>query len=356
MPGIMQQGKGRRITRPAFAAPMHSQARVMLGLSVLLLGVNWPVMKLGLDYFSPFWMVCLRFLLSAPAVAALIVISRRRLPVLTRADVPVILGVAAFQFAGMMGLATLALTLVPAGTASILIYTTPVWLLLIDMILGEAKIIRKRKATALVSAAGCAVIVFSPGKSGMWGALLLILVASALWAIAMRLVNRHKWQGSVRDALFWQMLIAGLALLPVAYFTEGPFAPRSLTPVSVTLLVLIGPVASGAGFGFMIAAGRSLPAARVALISTATPLIGFLSATLALGEPVQAATLIGGGVMLAALVRGGVQTVTPGATAEGAGHRPQTTWHRPKACGPHIPETPRKRPNSTRTPPQRPFP
>ncbi|NSY40858.1 EamA family transporter [Leisingera sp. ANG59] len=304
MPGIRQQGKGRPITRPAFAAPMRSKARVMLGLSVLLLGVNWPVMKFGLDYFSPFWMVCLRFLLSAPVVAALIVISGRRLPVLTRADVPVILGVAAFQFAGMMGLVTLALTLVPAGTASILIYTTPVWLLLIDMIHGEAKIIGKRKATALVSAAGCAVIVFSSGKSGLWGALLLILMASALWAIAMRLVNRHKWQGGVRDALFWQMLLAGLALLPVAYFVEGPFVPRSLTPVSVTLLVLIGPVASGAGFGFMIAAGRSLPAAHVALISTATPLIGFLAATLALGEPVQTTILIGGGAMLASLVWG----------------------------------------------------
>ena len=304
MPDINQQGKGRRVTRPTFAAHQRYGALAMLGLSVLLLGVNWPVMKLGLDYFSPFWMVCLRFLLSAPVVAALIVISARRLPVLTRADLPVIVGVATFQFVGMMGLVTLALTLVPAGTASILIYTTPAWLLLIDMILGDAKIGVKRKAAALMSAAGCAVVVLSSGKSDVWGALLIILIASALWAIAMRLVNRHKWQGGVRDALFWQMLIAGLVLLPVAYVIEGPFAPQSLTPVSVSLLVFIGPAASGAGFGFMIAAGRSLPASRVALISTGTPLIGFSSATLALGEPVQAATLIGGGAMLAALVWG----------------------------------------------------
>ncbi|MDE9451692.1 hypothetical protein J3R80_14555 [Aliiroseovarius sp. Z3] len=54
----------------------------------------------------------------------------------------------------------------------------------------------------------------------------------------------------------------------------------------------------------MIAAGRSLPTERVALISTATPLIGFISATLVLNERVNTATLLGGAVMLLALVWG----------------------------------------------------
>ncbi len=306
MPGTKIQDEGRRIDRPALAATGHNGALAMLGLSVLLLGVNWPVMKLGLDYFPPFWMVCLRFLLSAPVLAALIAITWHCPPVLTRADLPVILGVATLQFAGMMGLVTLALTLVPAGTASILIYTTPVWLMLIDLVFGNTAIGMQRRATAFLSAAGCATIVFSSGKPGLWGALFLILIASALWAIAMQLVNRHNWLGGVRDALFWQMLVAGLALFPVAYFFEGPFVWPSLTPISVTLLLFIGPIASGVGFGFMIAAGRSLPTERVALISTATPLIGFISATLILGEPVNAATLLGGAIMLLALVWGAI--------------------------------------------------
>ncbi|MDE9451691.1 EamA family transporter [Aliiroseovarius sp. Z3] len=194
-------------------------------------------------------MVSLRFLLGAPVVAALIIIARQRFPVLTRGDLPVILGVAVLLFAGMMGLVTLALTLIPAGTASILIYTTPVWLILIEMIFGDATIGMKRKVTALLSAAGCTTIVVSSGKPGLWGALLLILIAAALWAIAMRLVNRHEWQGGVRDALFWQMLIAGLALLPVACFFEGPFEWQSLTPTSLTLLLFIGPWPAERGLG-----------------------------------------------------------------------------------------------------------
>jgi len=297
---------GRCPDPPASITPRPTRAFVMLGLSVLLLGLNWPVMKLGLDHYSPFWMVSLRFLLSAPVVAVLIGLGRRRLPIMTLGDLPVILGVAALQFVGMMGLVTFALTFVPAGTASILIYTTPVWLILIDMAFGDTSIGLRRKATAMLSAAGCAIIVLSSGQPGVWGALFLILIAAALWAIAMRLVNRHEWQGSVRDALFWQMLVTGLVLLPVACIIEGPLEWESLTPTSLALILFIGPLASGAGFGFMIAAGRSLTTESVALISTATPLIGFISATLILAEPMNGSTMIGGGVILLALVWGAI--------------------------------------------------
>jgi len=301
-------GRERRSDPVSAAAVSGRRAGLMLALSVLLLGVNWPVMKLGLEHVPPVWMVSLRFLLSAPVIAAMIALSRRRAPVLVRADLPVILGVAVLQLGLMMGLVTLALSHLPAGTASILIYTTPIWLVLLDASLGAGSgsgaVDKRRIATALMSGGGCALIVGSAGAPGLWGPMLLILLASGLWAITMRLVRRHRWQGGVRDALFWQMLIAGGGMAPLAYGLEGALPRTALTPVAVLLMLVIGPVASGGGFGLLIAAGRQLPAAQVALVSTATPLIGFVSAALLLGETAAPVTLLGGGVMLAALVWG----------------------------------------------------
>ena len=110
----------------------QSKGIKMLLVAVLCLGLNWPGMKVGLEIVGPVWMVCLRFLLSLPVLAIFVLITKKRLPILNRKDRAVVLVVAFFQFILSMGLITLSLQYIPAGTASILIYTTPLWMLLID--------------------------------------------------------------------------------------------------------------------------------------------------------------------------------------------------------------------------------
>jgi len=138
----------------------------MLLVAVLCLGLNWPGMKLGLEIVGPVWMVCLRFLLSLPVLALFVLITKKRLPVLNRKDRSVVFVVAFFQFILSMGLITVSLQFIPAGTASILIYTTPLWMLLIDTLWYRQRPPSKRLILTGISTIGCAMILFASGQPG----------------------------------------------------------------------------------------------------------------------------------------------------------------------------------------------
>ena len=276
----------------------------LLWLSIIILGVNWPFMKAGLNYISPLWMASLRFGISAPMVALFILVYKHRLPHFERRDLPVILGVAILQYVVQMGLVAIALKTLAAGTASILIYTTPLWLLLINWIVFRQNPSRRNIAITLISAAGCALILFSSGQPGAGLPLLMILIASICWASSMRLIATHRWQGWVADALFWQFVISSLLMAPIALWIEGPPAPSTFSLTGLLFLGFIGPVASVLGFGLMVVSGQKLPVEKVALFSTAAPLIGYISATIILGEPVIPVIVIGGLVILLALILG----------------------------------------------------
>ena len=284
----------------------QSKGIKMLLVAVLCLGFNWPGMKVGLELVSPLWMVSLRFLLSLPVLALFVVITKKRLPVLNRKDRSVILVVAFFQFILSMGLITVCLQFIPAGTASILIYTTPLWMLLIDTLWYKQRAQSKRLILTSISTVGCAMILFASGEPGARIPLLGMLVASALWAVAIRRVSFHKWQGSVIEAVFWQFAIAGIAMVALA-LTFEPIPNFALyTWADWLLLTYIGPVATGLGFGLMVAAGPKLPPDKIVLISTLTPIVGYVSSVVILQETLLPMVVAGAVLMIAALIVNGL--------------------------------------------------
>lgn len=278
----------------------------MLLVAVLCLGLNWPGMKVGLEIVGPVWMVCLRFLLSLPVLAIFVLITKKRLPILNRKDRAVVLVVAFFQFILSMGLITLSLQYIPAGTASILIYTTPLWMLLIDTLWYRQKPPSKRLILTGISTIGCAMILFASGEPGAWLPLFGMLLASALWALAIRRVSFHKWQGTVIEAVFWQFTVAGAAMLALALVFEPTPDFVNYAWQDWLLLMYIGPVATGLGFGLMVAAGPKLPPDKIVLISTLTPIVGYVSSVIILNETLLPMVVAGAVLMITALIVNGL--------------------------------------------------
>ena len=278
----------------------------MLLVAVLCLGLNWPGMKVGLEIVGPVWMVCLRFLLSLPVLAIFVLFTKKRLPILNRKDRAVVLVVAFFQFILSMGLITLSLQYIPAGTASILIYTTPLWMLLIDTLWYRQKPPSKRLILTGISTIGCAMILFASGEPGAWLPLFGMLLASALWALAIRRVSFHKWQGTVIEAVFWQFTVAGAAMLALALVFEPTPDFVNYAWQDWLLLMYIGPVATGLGFGLMVAAGPKLPPDKIVLISTLTPIVGYVSSVIILNETLLPMVVAGAVLMIAALIVNGL--------------------------------------------------
>lgn len=288
----------------------QSKGIKMLLVAVLCLGLNWPGMKVGLEIVGPVWMVCLRFLLSLPVLALFVLITKKRLPRLNRKDRSVVFVVAFFQFILSMGLITVSLQFIPAGTASILIYTTPLWMLLIDTLWYRQKPPSKRLILTGISTIGCAMILFASGEPGAWLPLFGMLLASALWAVAIRRVSFHKWQGSVIEAVFWQFSIAGMAMLGLALIFEPTPDFLNYGWQDWLLLTYIGPVATGLGFGLMVAAGPKLPPDKIVLISTLTPIVGYVSSVVILNENLLPMVVAGAVLMIAALIVNGLPPST----------------------------------------------
>ena len=128
------------------------------------------------------------------------------------------------------------------------------------------------------------MILFASGQPGAWLPLFGMLLASALWAVAIRRVSFHKWKGSVIEAVFWQFTIAGFAMLAIALLVEPTPNFGAYDISDWLLLAYIGPVATGLGFGLMVAAGPKLPPDKIVLISTLTPIVGYVSSVILVKE------------------------------------------------------------------------
>lgn len=295
--------KSDRLTRPV--------ALLLFATVVLAWGFTWPVTKVLVQSVTPLWTVALRSLISGVVLLGLL-LAQGKLIVPRRGDLPVVFGIALPHMVAFSALVALGIQFVPAGRAIVLGYTTPLWVIpAARLILGEP-ITRRHLAGGALAFAGL-MLMFNPASFD-WNdhrALLgngLLLLAAACWAVSIVHVRAHKWISTPFELVFWETLLATVLLVLVALIFEG--VPRIEWTLSLVLLLLYGGVCGNAlAYWAMAMVNRSLPAATTSLGLLATPVVGTLSAALALGETVTlplliAMTLILGGIALGTFTRG----------------------------------------------------
>ena len=108
------------------AVPVARATRVawlQLAAAVVLFGLTWPAMKVGLEAGSPLWLAAGRATLSAlTAFALMAALGRLSWP--HREDRPVVLSIGGLQLTSFFALANLGVQSLPAGRSGVLAYTT----------------------------------------------------------------------------------------------------------------------------------------------------------------------------------------------------------------------------------------
>ena len=273
--------------------PVPGRGVVALLVVVGAWGLVWPVNKVLLESFSPYWLSAIR---SAIATVAMFVIvtatGRLRRP--TRADMPVVVSIALLHMAGFVVLGNIGLALVTTGRAVVLAYTTPLWVTpAAAIVLGERLTVR-RVLGVVIGLLGLAVL-FNPlafdwsDRRAVLGNL-AILAAALLWAANIVHLRAHDWRATPFELTPWEMLLATAVLVPVALAT-GPMPTVEWTPRVILLLGYSAVVGTALAYWAMATAGRLLPAMTTALGLLATPVVSIAVATLWLGEPVTASLL-----------------------------------------------------------------
>ena len=197
-------------------------AWLQLAAVIVLFGLSWPVMKIGLAGGTPVWLAAGRATLSAlTAFALLAVLGRLAWP--RREDWPVIASVGALQLTCFFALANLGVQTLPAGRAGVLAYTTMLWMVPLSFLAGE-RVGGRALGGAALGVAGLAVLAdpqrYDWSDRGIVLGHVYLLTAGFTWALAMMHTRRHVWRGTPLDALPWQMSVATVLLWIAAPLIE----------------------------------------------------------------------------------------------------------------------------------------
>lgn len=281
-------------------------AYFQLALNVVLFGLSWPLIKIGLQAASPLWFAAARATLSASVAFVLLAfLGRLRWP--ARGDWPIVLSVGALQLASFFALTNLGMQSLPAGRSSVLAYTASLWVVPLSLLAGE-KVGWRSFLGVIIGMAGIVVLSDPPrfdwnDKAVLWGHVWLVL-SGFTWAIAIVHIRRHKWQREPLDALPWQMCVAALLLWAVSGFIEPAghldVGRRELWIGLIYIGAFAGPIATWAA----VSVGRALPPVTGAMGMLGVPLLSIASSVLLLNEAITWPLAIG-----TALVLGGMAIV-----------------------------------------------
>lgn len=273
----------------------RSRIYLLLLTIVLILGLNWPVMATGLRSIPPIWMAFFRVSGAALAVLALAVSTGNlRLP--PRRDLPMILSVGLFRLATVIALVFTALTLVPAGRASVLVWTNSLWTVPIAAVfLGERMSARKWSGLA-IGLIGIFVLAepmgndwSQPGVLAGTGLLILAAIVNAATAVHIR---GHRWTITPLEAMPAQLLAAALPLLLLALLIEG-VPTIEWTPQLGMIVFYQGVLGTGVALWAQIVVLRNLAAVSTNLTLMGVPVIGVVSSAIFLGEVITMPLLAG---------------------------------------------------------------
>ena len=263
---------------------------LLLALVVIIVwGMNFVVIKIGLDNMPPMLLGALRFLLAAfPAV---LFIKRPQIPLrwLLAYGLTISLGQFAFLFSAMsVGM--------PAGLASLVLQSQAFFTLLFAvMFLGER--FRVVNLFGLLVAAGGLLLIGAQGNGLMTLAgFLLTLCAAAMWALG-NIVTRKLGKVNLVGLVVWGSLIPPLPFFALSWLLEGPdaieAALRGFSLNSMLVLIYLAFGATILGYGLWSRLLSRYPASQVAPFSLLVPVVGITSAALLLDERLSTLQLLG---------------------------------------------------------------
>jgi drug/metabolite transporter (DMT)-like permease len=274
----------------------RSQSRyAVLALTVqsAVLGYNWVVMKVGLQYADTWSFAALRFGLGALVLLMALVLLRR--PVRPyRWKATVVLGLLQTTLAS--GLLMWALEEGAVGRVSALVYTMPFWSLLFAWVfLGER--LRRLQWVALGPAVAGLVLIIDPADLG--GSLqskLLAIGAGVAWG-ASAVWAKKMLRGPDVDVLNlsgWQMLFGSIPLVIVALVI--PSAHVEWTEEFIGALAYNVFIATALAWLLWLYVIKLLPAGLAGMGTLLTPVIGIAASMIQTGERLQG--LEGAGIAL----------------------------------------------------------
>jgi drug/metabolite transporter (DMT)-like permease len=253
---------------------------VLILAATLMMGLSFPIGRMGLDEASPFLLMGIRFVLGG----GIMTIAMRKRP---QPRTPGKWGQAALigmlNTTGVMGCAYYSMRWITSGESAILTFVSPLLVILLSALLTGARYSVKQWIGAAIGLAGV-VATFGTGFDVSPGTFVGLL--GALFFASATLLTKRWGEGFDSFVLAgYQMLAGGIGLFVLSAVSEHPHLTVNGTTIGVLLwLVLISSIGQFSIWFYLLQ--KSDPARTSAFLFLA-PFFGVLGGWVLIGEPLH---------------------------------------------------------------------
>lgn len=285
-----------------------SKSRLLAALGIILLsllwGYTWVIAKQALSFAPPFTLTFIRVL--GGAVALFLALKLLRQPLTLQAPRMVLL-ISLCQVSGFMLLQTFSLKFGAAGKTAVLVYTMPIWTLLLAWpILGE----RVRGAQWLAVAGiltGLFLIIEPWNLQAGWLSNTFGVGAAVCWAMGTVLVKKLRRHSSMSllSLTAWSNLIGSVPVALIAVVADEP--PVDWAPEFIGIMLALVFISTAFCWWLWTSILDRVPAWEASLLVLGTPVIAIACSRAILDEAfsqyeISGILLIGAGLITLSFV------------------------------------------------------
>ena len=301
----------KTVDRSTGGAPAPLMVAAAFAAIYLIWGSTYLAIKYAIESVPPFLMTAVRFLIAGGVLYAW---SALRPKAAAGNPVPRVRAwrdafiVGALLIVGGTALVGWAELSVPSGITSLILATTPLWMVLLEGVSARRAPAPRVLAGVAVGLGGLAILIWpslmSPGAGIDLLGVGALALAALTWSAGALYSRRAQLPGSAARATGMQM-VAGALLSLVVGLALGEHRELSLADITPSSLAAIGYlVVAGAlvGFSAYLWLMRVSTPSRVATHAYVNPVVAVLLGWAVLGEPVTARTGAAMAVIVAAVV------------------------------------------------------
>lgn len=276
---------------------------------IILAGIFWGSMgifvrRLGEYGFSPIQIVCIRMVLAALIFSVIQLVKDPKGFRISLRDIPLFLGLGLGSILFFTVCYFTSITMMSLSTAAILLYTSPIWIMLMSLLFFHEKL-TAQKIIALVLAFGGCVLVSGISGGGLTLVGLLIGLGSGigygLYSILGTVALRRYTPYTVTT---WTFIIAAIGSIlishPADLMAKISFAPSIPDLLGFSLLTAL--VTAVIPFLAYTLGLRSVEASKAGILATVEPMVATLIGIFVFSEPLTLMSGVGVLLILAAVV------------------------------------------------------
>jgi drug/metabolite transporter (DMT)-like permease len=287
---------------------MNLKSALQIFLLSAVWGISFLMIRVAGATFPPLWVALLRCTLGAALMWTVFALGGNQLP--PRRLLPWLLPVALLNNALPFTLFAWGERTVPSNIAAIVNATTPIWALLLTILIHRTRAALLTVAGVLLGFSGVLVVVINhagdpvAARGSLLSGAILIAVAALGYAVA-TVMAKTKLKGLDPIGLATtQLTLAGLMVLPVALAGPRPSALRLAPIMAIAILGF-----AGSGFAYLLYYRLLIhvSATNVAAVTYLLPIWGLLWGLFA-HEAINWLTCVGVAITIAGLILLNIRT------------------------------------------------